>query len=497
MTHQNMAELTKAKTIGDLKSLGYRARSVKDEIRENLIAKLKNREDIFPGIMGYERTVIPQLQNALLSKHDIILLGLRGQAKTKLIRMLSTLLDEFTPIIKGSEINDDPFNPLSKFGREKVLHEGDETDIEWLHRSERYSEKLATPDVTIADLIGDIDPIKAATHRLTYADENVIHFGLIPRTNRGIFAINELPDLQPRIQVGLLNIMQEKDIQIRGFQVRIPLDIFIIYSANPEDYTNRGNIITPLKDRIDSQIITHYPKTVEIGIQITEREAWTKRSSAKIEVPYYFKEIIEHTAFEARRSEYVDQKSGVSARLTISAMENLVSNAERRAILNNESDATVRISDIFYAVPAVTGKIELVYEGEQEGAQNVSKVLLGKAINQVFKKYCPDPNKKAQGKNVYSSIMDWFSKGNQLTILDDMSFADYYTLLDSVKGLKDLAQKLLNPQEKTELATAMEFILEGLHQNSMIGKDELEASRSYSDMIGKIMSSVGGNRYER
>lgn len=498
MTHQNMNEFTKAKTIGDLKSLDYRACSVKDELRKNLISKLKNNEEIFPEIMGYERTVIPQLQNALLSKHDIILLGLRGQAKTKLIRQLSALLDEFTPIIKGSEINDDPFNPLSKYGKEKVLHEGDETDIEWVHRSERYSEKLATPDVTIADLIGDIDPIKAATHRLTYADENVIHFGLIPRTNRGIFAINELPDLQPRIQVGLLNIMQEKDIQIRGFQVRIPLDIFIIYSANPEDYTNRGNIITPLKDRIDSQIITHYPKTVEIGIKITDQEAWIAREgTTKVNMPYYFKEIIEHTAFEARKSEYVDQKSGVSARLTISAMENLVSNAERRAIMNDEPEVRVRISDIFCTVSAITGKIELVYEGEQEGVLSVSKVLIGKAVNQVFKKYCPDPNKKSQGKNIYSPIMDWFAKGNHITILDDMNFEAYFKLLDKVKGLREVAQRLLNPEEKTELATAMEFILEGLHQNSMIGKDELEASRSYSDMIGKIMSSVGGNRYER
>jgi len=313
-----MKDITKIRTIGELKRSGYRVRSVKDEIRENLIQKMKDGENPFPNIIGYERTVIPQLQNALLSKHDIILLGLRGQAKTKLIRTMVNLLDEFIPVIKGSEINDDPFKPISKYAREKVLHEGDETEIAWLHRSERYGEKLATPDVTIADLIGDIDPIKAASQKLTYADENVIHYGIIPRTNRGIFAINELPDLQPRIQVGLLNIMQEKDIQIRGFQVRIPLDIFIIYSANPEDYTNRGNIITPLKDRIDSQIITHYPKTIEIGIKITEQEAWTKRpSEVEVKVPYYFKEIIEHIAFEARRSEYVDQKSGVSARLTI------------------------------------------------------------------------------------------------------------------------------------------------------------------------------------
>jgi magnesium chelatase subunit I len=495
---RDFRDLTKIKTLGELKRSGYRTRSVKDEMRENLIAKTKAGENPFPGIIGYERTVLPQLQNAILSKHDIILLGLRGQAKTKMIRLMVNLLDEYIPIVKGSEINDDPFKPLSKYARERILHEGDDTEIAWIHRSERYAEKLATPDVTIADLIGDIDPIKAASQKLTYADENVIHFGLIPRSNRGIFAINELPDLQPRIQVGLLNIMQEKDIQIRGFQVRIPLDIFIIYSANPEDYTNRGNIITPLKDRIDSQIITHYPKTIEIGIKITEQEAWISRNSeVKVTVPYYFKEIIEHIAFEARRSEYVDQKSGVSARLTISAMENLVSSAERRAIINDESDVLVRISDLFMVVPAITGKIELVYEGEQEGVINVAKLLIGKAINQVFKKYCPDPNKKVQGQSPYAAITNWFSQGNQVDIYDDMKFEDYFKALDRVKGLREIAEKTMQPKNKAELATAMEFILEGLHQNSMVGKDELDSVRTYNDMIGKIMSSVGSSKYER
>jgi magnesium chelatase subunit I len=495
---RDFRDLTKIKTLGELKRSGYRTRSVKDEMRENLIAKTKAGENPFPGIIGYERTVLPQLQNAILSKHDIILLGLRGQAKTKMIRLMVNLLDEYIPIVKGSEINDDPFKPLSKYARERILHEGDDTEIAWIHRSERYAEKLATPDVTIADLIGDIDPIKAASQKLTYADENVIHFGLIPRSNRGIFAINELPDLQPRIQVGLLNIMQEKDIQIRGFQVRIPLDIFIIYSANPEDYTNRGNIITPLKDRIDSQIITHYPKTIEIGIKITEQEAWINRNSeVKVTVPYYFKEIIEHIAFEARRSEYVDQKSGVSARLTISAMENLVSSAERRAIINDESDVLVRISDLFMVVPAITGKIELVYEGEQEGVINVAKLLIGKAINQVFKKYCPDPNKKVQGQSPYAAITNWFSQGNQVDIYDDMKFEDYFKALDRVKGLREIAEKTMQPKNKAELATAMDFILEGLHQNSMVGKDELDSVRTYNDMIGKIMSSVGSSKYER
>lgn len=493
-----MNNLTKLKTLGELKRSGYRTRSVKDEIRENLIAMMKRGDNPFPGIVGYEKSVIPQIQNAVLSRHDIILLGLRGQAKTKIIRMMTNLLDEFVPVIKGSEINDDPFKPLSKFAREKVLHEGDEVEIGWMHRSERYGEKLATPDVTIADLIGDIDPIKAASQKLTYADENVIHFGIIPRTNRGIFAINELPDLQPRIQVGLLNIMQEKDIQIRGFMIRIPLDIFIIYSANPEDYTNRGNIITPLKDRIDSQIITHYPKTIETGIKITELEAWTERQSeVQVRVPHYFREIIEHIAFEARKSEYVDQKSGVSARLTISAMENLVSSAERRAIVNDESEVYVRISDLYFAVTAVTGKVELVYEGEQEGPTNVAKVLIGKAINQVFKKYCPDPNKKTQGQTAYATVTNWFGQGNQIDIVDEMKFDEYYKTLDKVKGLRELADKTLQSKSKAEGAAAMEFILEGLHQNSMVGKDELESVRTYTDMIGKIMSSIGGSKYER
>jgi magnesium chelatase subunit I len=490
-------DLLHAKTLGDLKEMGYHTRSVKDELRENLINKLNSSEPLFPGIVGYERTVIPQLQHALLSKHDLILLGLRGQGKTKLIRLMGQLLDEYIPIIKGSEIKDDPFNPLSKYGREKVLHEADNTDIEWVHRDERYSEKLATPDVTIADLIGDIDPIKAATRRLTYADENIIHFGLIPRSNRGIFAINELPDLQPRIQVGLLNIMQEKDIQIRGFQVRIPLDVFIVYTANPEDYTNRGNIITPLKDRIDSQIITHYPKSIDVGKTITSQEAWNERGSkVEVHVPDYIKDIIEHISFEARKSEFIDQKSGVSARLTISAMDNLISSAERRAILNHESKTTVRISDVFCTIPSITGKIELVYEGEQEGALSVAHALIGKAINEVFKSMCPHPNRKSEGDNPYANIMTWFSKGNQVEIYDDMKFDDYLKSLSGIDGLKSVTTKYLKPGNDAELATAMEFILEGLHQNSMLGKDLLDSSRAYSDMIGKIMSSVGGTRYD-
>ena len=309
--------LTDIKTLGQLKASGYRVLPVKDELRKNLICMIKRGDNIFPGIIGFERTVIPQIQNAILGRHDMILLGLRGQAKSRIIRMIPSLLDDYVPIIEDSEVNDDPYAPISKHARDLIAERGDETPIAWIHRAERYGEKLATPDTSIADLIGDIDPIKAAHHRLTYADEEVIHFGIIPRTNRGIFAINELPDLQPRIQVGLLNIMEEQDIQIRGFNIRFPLDMLMVFSANPEDYTNRGNIITPLKDRIDSQIITHYPKTVEIGIEITNQEAWQQRAdgveSPPVQVPYFFREIIEQIAFEARQSEFVDQKSGVSA----------------------------------------------------------------------------------------------------------------------------------------------------------------------------------------
>lgn len=324
-------EANRPNTIGGLKKTVYEVLSVRDEIRRNLIRKLKNREEIFPGIVGYDKTVIPAMINAILAKHDLIFLGLRGQAKTKMARMLISLLDDFVPVIKGSEINDNPFHPVSKFAVDTVNENGDDTEIEWITPEQRYGEKLATPDVTIADLIGDIDPIKAATQKLHYSHEGVIHFGIIPRTNRGIFVINELPDLQPRIQVGLLNIMQEKDIQIRGFNIRIPLDVFIVFTANPEDYTNRGNIITPLKDRIDSQILTHYPKTIEDGIKITEAESWVKRQSGmELIIPHYLKEIIETTAREARLSEFVEQKSGVSARMPITVLENVISNAERK-----------------------------------------------------------------------------------------------------------------------------------------------------------------------
>ena len=486
-------KLLKSKTLGDLKAAGYTPRTVKEELRSNLIHKLRCNEPVFQGILGYERTVIPQIQNAILGRHDLILLGLRGQAKSRLIRMLPELMDEHIPIVAGSELNDDPFNPLSKFARDLVAEQGDETPIAWVHRSQRYGEKLATPDTTIADLIGDIDPIKAANMRLTYADEEVIHFGIIPRTNRGIFAINELPDLQPRIQVGLLNILEEQDIQIRGFNIRFPLDVMMIFSANPEDYTNRGNIITPLKDRIDSQIITHYPKTIETGIAITEQEAWETREdgSVKVTVPYYFREIIEQIAFEARASEYVDQKSGVSVRMTRAALEDLVSSAEQRALISGEEETTLRISDLMFVEPAVTGKIELVYEGEQEGAQNVARLLIGRAIRTIFNRHFPDPTLKRDGKSPYQKVIDWFSKGNNLHVQQGLSYADYKALLDQVDGLREVVKKELKAKKEAEATSAMEFVLEALHQSSLIGKDYLDADASYSDIMGSMLSSLG------
>lgn len=494
------------KTLGELKSSGYKVLAVKDEIRKNLVEKLKNKEEVFPGIIGYEKTVIPQIVNAILAKHDIIFLGLRGQAKTKMARMLVDLLDEYTPIIKGSEINDNPYFPISKFAVDAVEANGDDTEIEWIGRESRFGEKLATPDVTIADLIGDIDPIKAATQRLHYSHEGAIHFGIVPRTNRGIFAINELPDLQPRIQVGLLNIMQERDIQIRGFNIRFPLDVFIVYTANPEDYTNRGNIITPLKDRIDSQIITHYPKSIEDGIKITESQSWIKRHHDKdVIIPYYMKEIIESAAHEARRSEFVEQKSGVSARMTISAMENLVSNAERRSIINDEKIIFPRITDLGAVLPGMTGKIELVFEGEQEGPVKVSKALLGRSVREVFRKYFPDPLQKKRRQNEqkeqtsntdpYSEIVKWFESGNYIEINDDMKFDDYFSTLKRVEGLEKAVKKYIKTVENEyELASLMEFMLDGLHNNSKIAKDELDDGVSYKDMVGAMLFNKATRR---
>jgi magnesium chelatase subunit I len=491
------ASTTRPATLGELKAAGYATTSVKDELRRNMIRKLRQKEELFPGIVGFEETVIPQLTNAILAKHDIILLGLRGQAKTRIARALINFLDEYIPIVEGSEINDDPLAPVSHYAVERVSELGDATPIEWVHRSQRYGEKLATPDVTIADLIGDIDPIKAANRRLSYSHEGAIHFGIIPRTNRGIFVINELPDLQPRIQVGLFNIMQEKDIQIRGFNVRIPLDIAIVFTANPEDYTNRGSIITPLKDRIDSQILTHYPRTIEEGISITRQEAWTQRETdGTLILPHYFEQIVEMIAVQARKSEFIDQQSGVSARMTISTMEALISNAERRAIINGESAIVPRLVDLQHALTGITGKVELVFEGEQEGPAKVARLLIGKAVREVFGLYFPNPLDRPRQKSSrppsdpYAAILQWFGQGNAVELEDNMPFESYRTDLEKVPKLRDITLKhlQLDGANPYEVATGMEFVLDGLHQNSKIARDEFATRVSYKDMLGSIFT---------
>ncbi len=478
-------------TLGQLKSAGYKFKTIKEELRENLIAKLRKKEKVFEGIWGYEETVIPDLERAILAGHDINLLGLRGQAKTRLARLMINLLDEFVPVIEGSELNDDPLHPISRFGRDKIQELGDNTPVAWLHRNDRYSEKLATPDVSIADLIGDVDPIKAATLKLPYSDDRVIHFGLIPRSHRCLFVINELPDLQARIQVALFNILQEGDIQIRGFKIRLPLDIQFVFTANPEDYTNRGSIVTPLKDRIDAQIITHYPKSMDVSKRITQQEAYVREEQkSMIAVAEIAKDLVEQIAFEARKSEFVDAKSGVSARLTISAYESLLAAAERRALMNNEKKTNVRISDFIGVVPSVTGKVELVYEGQQEGPGIVAQNLVGKAIRSQFVNYFPDPDKfrKQKDKTPYKKISNWFGDGNTIDLLNDMSDADYEKTLKSVPGLQDLIAEFHKGQESTLKLFLMEFALHGLAEYSLISKHTLTAGLQFKDLLSSMFS---------
>jgi len=487
-----------AKTLGELKKSGYKPRSIKDELRDNLISKLRKKETVFSGIWGYEETVIPDLERAILAGHDVNLLGLRGQAKTRLARLMVNLLDEYVPVIAGSELNDDPLNPLSRFGRDKIEELGDATPIAWLYREDRYTEKLATPDVSVADLIGDVDPIKAATLKLPYADERVIHFGLIPRSNRCIFVINELPDLQARIQVSLFNILQEGDIQIRGFKLRLPLDIQFVFTANPEDYTNRGSIVTPLKDRIDSQIITHYPKTLEIGKRITQQEARLREEQKFISANEIVKDLVEQIAFEARKSEYVDAKSGVSARLTISAYENLVAAAERRSIINNEKTASIRIADFIGVIPAITGKVELVYEGEQEGPNLVAQNLVGKAIRTQFVNYFPDPDKyrKQKEKSPYKKIADWFGDGNSIDLLHDMPQSVFEEKLKSVPGLEGLVQEFHQHQDPSTRFFLMEFALHGLAEFSLISKHNLTAGLQFKDLLSSMFTLPRPGQHE-
>ncbi|MEL6635547.1 MAG: magnesium chelatase [Bacteroidota bacterium] len=475
------------KTLGALKAAGYQPQSIKEELRKNLIARLQSKENVFPGVLGFEDTVIPDMERAILSQHNILLLGLRGQAKTRIARLLVNLLDEYIPVVAGSELNDDPLAPISRYAIDLIAEKGDETPIEWMHRDERYVEKLATPDVSIADLVGDVDPIKAAALKLPYSDERVIHFGLIPRSHRCIFVINELPDLQARIQVSLFNILQEGDMQIRGFKLRLPLEIQFVFTANPEDYTNRGSIITPLKDRIESQILTHYPRTIEIARTITAQEAHlADQQEQRVVIPDLLKELLEQITFQARDSEYIDAKSGVSARLSIAGYENLVSTAERRMLLNRQERTTVRITDFWGVVPAITGKVELVYEGEQEGPYNVALALLGAAIKKLFLDHFPDPDKLQKGKerDPYGTLRAWFSGGNVINLLNDASESDYHDALDKVAGLRKLVDQAQVPAGSEYIY--MELVLHGLAEFEVLNKDFVESTFNFRDLLANM-----------
>ena len=456
-------------TLGQLKAAiargDLRRRSVRVEVRENLTDRLRRKDTLFPGIIGYDDTVVPQLVNAVLAKHHFILLGLRGQAKTRILRALTTLLDEWLPVIPGSEINDDPIAPLSAFGQAKVKAEGDDMPIRWLHRDSRYVEKLATPDVTIADMIGDIDPIKAAKGGLQLGSELSMHFGLLPRANRGIFAINELPDLAGKIQVGLFNILQEGDVQIKGYPIRLPLDLLIAFTANPEDYTARGKIITPLKDRIGAEIRTHYMHNRVDAIEITSQEAWVERGTA-IEVPLFVREVVEEVAFQARSERKVDKRSGVSQRLPISVLETTVSNAERRALATGETPTVARVTDIYAALPSMTGKFELEYEGELKGADHVARDLVRTAVSQVFDGYVRDRDLKP--------VIEWFDLGGALSLSDTTSSADLVAQARPVQGLMELVALvgIALDAPVPVLAAGIDFALEGLYSQKKISRND-------------------------
>src|SRR5437660_1108129 len=461
------------RTLGDLRRSNFseerlRTRRAKDELRDNLIARLRQHDDagIFPGIVGYDDTVVPQIINAVLSRHNFILLGLRGQAKSRILRALTTLLDPHMTYLAGCEIRDNPYAPICRRCREEIARLDENTPIAYLTPNERYVEKLATPDVTIADLIGDIDPIKAARGGHELSSEFTVHYGLLPRANRGIFAINELPDLAGKIQVGLFNIMQEGDVQIKGYPIRLPLDVAIVFSANPEDYTARGKIITPLKDRIGSEIRTHYPATVEEGIEITSQEAWTQRNGYRLHLPKYVREVIERIAFVAREDKRVDKRSGVSQRLPISCMENVISNAERRALRHEERMVVPRISDVYAAMPAITGKLELEYEGEMKGADNVSKELIRTAIAKTFDEYFAGVNMQ--------QVVQWFDLGGEIGLSDSAAAQE---VLSGLKGIQGLMEKLgpleVSGKDAPEVqVSAAEFVLEGLYAHKRIGRSE-------------------------
>tara|TARA_B110000114_G_scaffold79684_2_gene84253 strand:- start:1306 stop:2763 length:1458 start_codon:yes stop_codon:yes gene_type:complete len=485
--------MNKIKTLGELKKSGYKSKSIKDELRNNLREKIQKGETTFEGVHGFEKTVIPELERAILSRHNINLLGLRGQAKTRLARKMTELLDEYIPIVKGSDINDDPLSPISRFAQELIAEKGDKTAISWMHRDERFFEKLATPDVTVADLIGDIDPIKAANLKLSYADDRVIHYGMIPRANRCIFVINEIPDLQARIQVSLFNILQEGDIQIRGFKVRLPLDMQFLFTANPEDYTNRGSIVTPLKDRIGSQILTHYPEDIETAKKITHQEAKSDTVQNKtIYVPELAKDLLEQISFEARESEYIDAKSGISARMSITAYENLLSTAERRCLVIGEKKTAVRLSDFMGVIPSITGKVELVYEGEQEGAGNVALSLIGDAVKTLFLNSFPKIEKleKEGEKTPYTATLEWFFNESGFELMDDASEKLYKTTLDDVLPLNELLDTYKPDLDKKDRYFWKEIILWGLVEFDKLTKSRVDEGYQFKDTYGSFFSNL-------
>ena len=480
----------KIKTLKELKSSGYKAIGIKDEMKKNLRLNLSKGVSTFEGIHGYEDTVIPDLERAILSGHNINLLGLRGQAKTRLARQLTNLLDDWIPIISGSEINDDPLDPISYYGKERIKELGDETPIEWIPKEDRFFEKLATPDVTVADLIGDIDPIKAASLKLSYSDPRVIHFGMIPRAHRCIFVLNELPDLQARIQVSLFSILQENEIQIRGFKLRLPINVQFLFTANPEDYTNRGSIVTPLKDRIGSQIMTHYPKTIDIAKIITHQES-SVRDSKDIYVPEIAKDIIEQISFEARESVYVDSKSGVSARLSISAFENLISSAKRRMLINGESNTTIRMTDFNAVISAINGKIELVYEGEQEGATEISRLLILESVRTFFVNYFPKIKKlnKSEELDPYSEVLDWF-KNKELFIDENLDNKSYNDTFKTIKVLKKFIKNHIPKIDAKDENFMCEFLLWGLSSYKKVSITRTSRGLSFSDSFSDYINGL-------
>ena len=480
----------KIKTLKELKSSGYKAVGIKDEMKKNLRLNLSKGISTFKGIHGYEDTVIPDLERAILSGHNINLLGLRGQAKTRLARQLTNLLDDWIPIISGSEINDDPLDPISYYGKQKINELGDKTPIQWIPKEDRFFEKLATPDVTVADLIGDIDPIKAASLKLSYSDPRVIHFGMIPRAHRCIFVLNELPDLQARIQVSLFSILQEKEIQIRGYKLRLPINVQFLFTANPEDYTNRGSIVTPLKDRIGSQIMTHYPKTIEIAKTITHQES-SVSSSGDVYIPEIAKDIIEQISFEARESVYVDSKSGVSARLSISAFENLVSSARRRMLINGESKTSIRMTDFNAVISAINGKIELVYEGEQEGATEISRLLILESVKTFFINYFPKIKKlnKSEELDPYNEVLDWF-KNKELFIDENLDNKSYDDTFKTIKVLKKFVKNFIPKIDPKDENFMCEFLLWGLSSYKKVSITRTSRGLSFSDSFSDYINGL-------